>query len=104
MAAIKTSIWDQTNQFLRKLLNIFDMQRLGPSDPSSLLSLVDGLKFFFEDKKNEVLVLERDVKILILNAKQKKFCEELKVSMEKENWTAIKFGKKESNGRRGPQI
>lgn len=75
------------------------MQKLEKMDINPLLEIVDGLKFLFVEKKEEVSDLSRDLKVLILNAEQKKFCEELKISMEKENWTASKFGI-ENNSRR----
>lgn len=92
--ALKLSIWDQGNQFLRRLLNIFDMQKLARSNIGSLLEIVDGLRFLFGERQKEVADLSRDLKVLVLNAEQKKFCEELKGSMERETWTASKFGKK----------
>lgn len=92
LSALKLSIWDQANQFLRRLLNIFDMQKLQKMDIKPLLDIIDGLKFLFVEKSEEVKDLTRDLKVLILNAEQKKFCEKLKVSMEKETWTASKFG------------
>jgi hypothetical protein len=73
-------------------MNIFDMERLENKDIPQVLNIVDGLKFLFEGKGEEVRELGKDIKIMILNAEQKKFCEELKTSMEKESWTAIKFG------------
>jgi hypothetical protein len=86
-----SSIWDQGNTFLRKLLNIFDMQLLPANDIPRLIESIDGLKFLFSGKQNEVAQLTMDVKIMMLNAEQKKFCEELKTSMEQETWTAFKF-------------
>lgn len=92
LGTLRTSIWDQGNQFLRKLLKIFDMEQLVPADIASLLEIMGEFKFLFEDKQVEVDELSKDVKIMILNAEQKKFCEVLKTSMEKETWTAIEFG------------
>ena len=68
------------------------MQLLPASDIPRLIELIDGLKFLFSGKKKEISQLTMDVKIMMLNAEQKKFCEELKTSMEQETWTAIKFG------------
>lgn len=93
LKTITGSLWDQGGHFFRKLINIFDMQHLEYKDIPQMLKVIDGLRFLFEDKASEVRELGKDVKILILNAEQKKFCEELKISMEKETWTAIKFGR-----------
>jgi hypothetical protein len=66
-----------------------------------LLESIDGLKFLFSEKKKEVSELIMDVKIMMLNAEQKKFCQKLKTNMEQETWVAFKFGKS-NNSRRGP--
>ena len=59
----------------------------------SFVELVDGLRFMFEDQKEEVAALKKDLKNIILNAEQKKFCDQLKQVMEQEHWTPVEFGR-----------
>lgn len=89
---ITNAIWNLSNVFFRKVFDIFDMKNLSLPIMNSFVDLIDSLKFIFPDQSYGIMALKRDFKIIILNAEQKYFCDNLKGIMENEEWVAIEFG------------
>ena len=80
----------QVNTFLRKLFDIFDLEDIEPEKIDSFINMIIEIEGFFKKFNPEIddfLVIY--FKKVVLNARQHKFFQTIKIEMEEEEWLSV---------------